>query len=1061
MLKLKGFDFTETLFKTRKTVVLRGVRKKDNAPVIAKLLRETYPSIGELERFENGYRIAKDLDLPGVVKPYVMKTVGHGKVVVMEDFNALSLKDYIRSQPIDLKAFLRIAVSVADILGDVHRHGIIHNDIKPGNVLLNPKTLTIKISDFSLASRFQEQIQADLRHDDPQGTLAYISPEQTGRMNRPVDFRSDFYSLGVTFYEMLTGRLPFEFKDPMEMVHAHMDRQPIPPEVNTDIPKAVSDINMKLLSKMPEDRYQSASGLKADFERCDRILAEKGEIESFEIGQHDISDRFVITDRLYGRDLEVTMFHRAFEKAANGRARIMAISGPSGIGKTFLVNHAVKTIKKRKFYFISGKCDYIKRDVPYSVVIEAFGDLIRQTLAESEENLDRIRTKLLTALGTYAQLVIDVIPDLELIIGKQHPVPVLGPSESLNRFKLTFQNFISVFTTIEHPLILFLDNLQWADDGSISLVRSMIDDPARRYFLYVPVYRDHKIDPSHPAAKALYRSRQKKRDDRAGITLEPLNITDITCMVSDTLFCSLDAAEPLAVIIKQKTDGNPFFAVQFLQALHRSKILFFNHDSLTWQWDLAQVREMQSSDNVADLLVRRLEALPESSLNLIQLAACIGSEFDLATLSQIAETPEDDVARILAPALIDGLILSKENVYQTAGSFFNFSHERIQVGAYTLLGKEKQKQIHLQLGRILLRNTPEEKFDDELFANVEQLNSGKALIKSENDRFEAAELNLLASRKAKGSTAYVAAAGYARIGIELLPKNCWESHYKLTFDLYRESADADHFTGDFDKGELHYHELLARAASDSDKILIYQDQARQFANQRRYSEIIDLTMKGLDLLGFTIPESKAEQILLMKQEGERLKNNLAGRTISDLYDIPEMTEPNALAMITFIVSIGANTFFVLGERHFSELLVRKVMNLILTHGRCRFSALVFCRHACSLVIAGRYQEAHEFGRLAINLDRRDKNFFIRSQIYYLYASLVQHWTEHIKLGDQYCDECFECGKASGNFETVANILSSRMMNALIGGSNLNDAYQNGVERGRFFDKIGYSDLNIV
>lgn len=1075
MPELKGFHLKGTVYEDNRTVVYRGTREIDNQPVLVKLLKSKNPNPRELERIENGYRIAKGMDLPGIVKPYSLENIGFAKALVMEDCGGIILKDYIQSHSIDLKEFLEIAIALTNIIKDIHREGIVQKNINPRNILFAVETKNIKILDFGIAAHPSQETQAESGLEDLQDTIAYMSPEQTGRMNRSVDFRSDFYNLGVTFYEVLTGRLPFDFKDPMKLVHAHIAMQPTPPDLNSDVPKVISDMVMKLLSKMAEDRYQSASGLKVDLDRCYRMLREKKEIENFKIGQKDALDRFQIPLKPYGRNHEVKILHNAFSKAKNGDARMVLIGGPPGIGKSLLVDSALKSVLGKNVYFITGRFDYIKRDIPYSALIMALQDLVRQVLTEPNEKLKIIRSKIIQVLGVNAQLVVDVIPELELIIGQQKPVPELGLKESLHRFYLTFQDFIRIFSNAENPLILFLDNLQWADPGTMALITSLSDDPERDYRLFIGAYQDHKIDESHPAAKALNEIRQKGEAESILITLKPFNVMDINHFVSDTLFCSLEEGRLLAEIMKQKTDGNPFFMTQFLQTLYSEKILWFDFDASRWQWDIDQVKRIEVSENVVDLMIKRLEHLPALTLQILQTAACIGNEFELDILSKATEKSMIDTLKALYPAMQDNLIIKKDGQdihnapnrldevleHTIANVGFRFSHDRVQSGAYSLLEKEKRQKVHLKIGWLLHESTPKEKIEDRLFVIVEQLNSGRELIENELERLKAAMLNLMACKKAKGSAAYESAVGYSRIGMGLLPKDCWSAHYELTVGLYRESVEAEYFAGHFKEADNLYREVLAHAESDREKIRIYQDQTRQYATQRRYSEAMESMIKGLNLLGFTIPESEEGLRSLVKQEGKQLKTNLSDQKIADLYHAPEMVDYQSIEILEMLTSGGYISSYILARWNLVELLNRKMMNLILKYGHCEYSAYACISNASGRIFAGRFEEATEYGQLAICLANRYENPFIKCHTYYLYATMIHHWTNHLNLSEQYFDTAFQAGKESGHFEVMAYILYLKAQTSVINGKNLKAIAQELKARAVIFEKIGYSKLEIL
>jgi serine/threonine protein kinase len=488
---ITDYSIVEQLYLGSRTAVYRAIQTSRQCPVVIKVLRREYPSFGELIQFRNQYAITKNLAIPGIVQPLSLESLGSGYALVMEDFGGISLAQYVLQQPLELAQVLEIALQLADILHELHQHRIIHKDIKPANVLIHPDSYQVKLIDFSIASLLPRETQEIQNPNVLEGTLAYLSPEQTGRMNRGIDYRSDFYALGVTLYELLTDQLPFQSNDPMELVHCHLAKPAIAPHnLKPEIPVSVSNIVLKLMAKNAEDRYQSAMGLKVDLEICLQQLSKTGTIGEFKIGTRDVSDRFLIPEKLYGREQEVAELLAAFDRISGGkrgnesnsvlattsppRSELILVAGFSGIGKTAVVNEVHKPIARQRGYFTKGKFDQFNRNIPFSAFVRAFRDLMGQLLSESDAQLQTWKTQLLNALGENGQVITDVIPELECIIGTQPAVPELTGTAAQNRFNLVFQKFIQVFTTPDHPLVIFLDDLQWADSASLRLMQLLM-----------------------------------------------------------------------------------------------------------------------------------------------------------------------------------------------------------------------------------------------------------------------------------------------------------------------------------------------------------------------------------------------------------------------------------------------------------------------------------------------------------------------------------------------------------------------------------------------------------
>ena len=741
-----GYQITDQLYAGSRTLVHRAVREIDQQPVIIKRLRNECPSFHELVQFRNQYTIAKNLDSPGIVKPYSLEPYGSGYALVMDDFGGVSLSQYVREQASDRKPcglavgeFLAIALQLCDILHELHRQRVIHKDIKPANVLIHPETKQVKLIDFSIASLLPRETPEIQSPTILEGTLAYLSPEQTGRMNRGIDYRSDVYSLGVTFYELLTGQLPFLSTDPLELIHCHIAQQPTAVHhLNPEIPDVLSAIVNKLMAKNAEDRYQTTFGLKHDLIHCCEQW-QQGTLELFEIGQRDICDRFLIPEKLYGRESEVQRLLDAFERVSQGSAEVMLVAGWSGVGKTAVVNEVHKPLAKgtghstirQRGYFIKGKFDQFQRNIPLLAFVQAFRDLVGQLLSESDAQLEQWKTNILAALGENAQVIIEVIPELERVIGSQPPAPELSGSAAQNRFDRLFQQFIQVFTTPAHPLVMFIDDLQWADAASLNLMRSLMGETNPCYLLFIEAYRDNEVTGAHPLILSLNEMQQSGTTVNT-ITLAPLAIASVNQLVADTLSCSLALALPLTTLIVDRTGGNPFFTTRFLKALYDDQLLTFNDNNNYWECDIVQVRALTLTDDVVAFMATQLQKLPTLTQTVLKLAACMGSRFDLTTLAIVAQKPQAEIAANLWKALQEGLVIPQSDVYKffsnpsetddllpnfldNCSVTYRFLHDRVQQAAYSLIPDDQKQATHLQIGHLLLQGSSETQRQDRIF----------------------------------------------------------------------------------------------------------------------------------------------------------------------------------------------------------------------------------------------------------------------------------------------------------------------------------------------------------
>jgi len=700
-----------------------------------------YPAPEILKWLEHAYSLREELDPAWAVRPTAITRHWDRTVLVLEDPGGVPL-DQLPGQPLEVGFWLRLAINLSTAIDRLHQRGIIHMDIKPANVLVDAANGQCWLRGFLIASRLPRERQGPEPPEFIAGTLPYIAPEQTGRMNRSIDSRSDLYSLGVTLYEMLTGSLPFTASDPMEWVHCHIARQPVPPgERRSNVPETVSAIILKLLSKTAEDRYQTATGLLADLKKCLAEWESHRRIGSFSLGAHDISDRLLMPEKLYGRDREIKTLLDAFDQVVTtGEPNLVLVSGYSGIGKSSVVNELHKVLVLPRALFASGKFDQYKRDIPYATLAQAFQSLVRSLLSKSEADLQVWRDAFSEALGPNGLLIVDLVPELKLIIGEQPPVPDLPPQDAQRRFQLVFRRFISVFARAEHPLALFFDDLQWLDVATLDFLENLLTQPDVHHLMLIGAYRDNEIDSAHPLWRKLEAIRH------AGpivhdIVLAPLITGDLERLLADSLHCKLDRAIPLAQLLHEKTAGNPFFVIQFIYALVEEQLLTFDHNDARWLWDLNRIHAKGYTDNVVDLMVGKLNRLPIETQKALQDLACLGNSAEISTISTVRGTSEEKLHSDLWEAV-------RLEIIARRGGAYRFIHDRIQEAAYLLIPEHSRAETHLRIGRLLWSHFTAEKTEAEVFEIVNQLNRGAALITSQEERDQIAELNLIAGRRA-------------------------------------------------------------------------------------------------------------------------------------------------------------------------------------------------------------------------------------------------------------------------------------------------------------------------
>ncbi|HEY9810314.1 MAG TPA: AAA family ATPase [Halomicronema sp.] len=1044
---MSTYSIGELLHETEKTLVYRGYKQPEQQPVIFKVLNSEFPTLEETSRLKQEYQILTQLNIQGVIKAYALETLENRLALVLEDIGGISLNTYLNSHKITLEVFLEIAIKISQALSELHLNQIIHKDISPKNIIFNPENFLLKLTDFGIASRLSKEHPILRNTNFLEGTISYISPEQTGRMNRPIDYRTDIYSLGVTFYEMLTGKLPFQVNDPLELIHCHIAITPKPPHhLDPEIPEVVSQIITKLLEKNPEDRYQTALGIKVDLEKCRAQLQSKQKIESFSLGKEDASGQLLIPQKLYGREAEVAELMAAFQRVSEGAGETLLISGYSGIGKSALVNEIHQTIVGKRGYFISGKFDQFKRDIPYDSLIQAFQNLMQQLLAESPEKLKIWQEKILLAIGNNGQIIIEVIPEVELIIGQQPEVPQLGPAESQNRFNRVFQEFMRVFARPEHPLVLFLDDLQWADSASLKLIQTALAGVKNPYFLMIGTYRDNEVNSCHPLIQTLEVIKETGISIK-NITLTPLKPQNISQLIADTLNHPPDT-KPLVELIFNKTNGNPFFLTQLLHSLYQENLITFNYSQQIWQWDIKQIQAVGVTDNVVNLMIGKIQKLPQNTRNLLKLASCIGNKFDLQTLSVIYKKVFIETAGDLWPALQEELILPLSNSYkiplvvgqETAAAFefdtkvtYKFLHDRVQQAAYSLIPESEKQLTHLKIGRLLLQSLTKEEQKENIFELVNQLNYGVDLIESQLEKNQLAQLNLVAGRKAIDSTAYHSAANYLNTGLKLLSPDSWKSEYNLTLDLYDTAIEAEYLTTNYQQSKALIDIALQKANTVLDKTRIYKRQIQFYISQGDLPASIDTALKSVEILGIPIPTDPEN----IKKYCEKLqkKLNFEKYQIAEFINLPPITDPNKQAAMEVLNTMPGPVYIAK-----PELLMPMMMTLTslsIEHGNCGPSSYAYIIYG--LVLIGVFKQielAYEFGKLALNVLEKYNEKIFKCNVLKVYASHIHSVKHHLREAVDYLQLAIESAQEIGNPEYIGYGSAEFVIYLFFSGENL-------------------------
>jgi PAS domain S-box-containing protein len=976
---------TETLHQGGCTTLVRALRARDRRPVLLKVVDPRQCRDRDLERLRHEYETGASLDLPAILRPLGLETYQGMPALVLEDFAGQPL-DRLLGAPMPVGSFLGLAVRIARAVADLHEAGIIHKDLKPTNILVDPATSEVKLVDLGIATRLPREQQAARPPQLIEGSLPYVSPEQTGRMNRALDSRSDLYSLGVTFHQMLTGRLPFEARDPLEWVHCHIAREPASPsQVAPGVPEAAAGIVKKLLAKMPDDRYQTAHGLARDLTRCLEAWDREGRVEPFVLGEYDISDRLQIPQKLYGREEQVRALLAAFERVADtGTPELVLVSGYSGIGKSSLVHELEKPSVRRPGLFAAGKFDQYERDVPYSPIVQAFREIVLDILAEREERVARWRERLRAALGTSGQLVVDVIPQVELLVGRQPPVPEVPPAEAQSRFQTVFRRFVEVFTSRGHPLTLYVDDLQWADPASLALLQDLVTHPEVHSVLVVGAYRENEVTPAHPLLSAVDSARRAgaKASD---VVVGPLSDEHLTAFLADALHCRPGVAEPLAALVREKTGANPFFVIQFLTMLHRQGLVAFDRGARRWRWDVEKIRAQRYTDNVVELMVGKLRHLPVETQRALEIAACVGASVEAETLSAVFQR---DPEAALRPALEEELLIRLEHV-------FRFPHDRVQEAAYSLIPEGERPALHLGIGRLLLERTAPADVEDGIFEIVNQLNRGAALITSREERERVAELNLLAGRRARRSTAYASALKYLAAGSSLLGEDVWDHRHDLAFALEFHRAECEYSIGELDAAEERLVTLSRHARSLGEVAAVTSSQCELHTTRGQGDRAVEAFLEYMRRIGVAWPPHPTKDEV--RREFERMWRQLGSRPIEALAHLPSMTDPASRATIEFMVWAHPPAQF--SDENLGALVIGHMANLSLERGNSDASGLAYVWLGSLLGSQfGDYEAGYRFGKVGLELVEKRGLLRFQSRVYVIFGALVSPHSRHFREG---------------------------------------------------------------
>ncbi|MFL5347170.1 MAG: AAA family ATPase [Hyalangium sp.] len=1048
---LSEYELGERISQSTRTIVYRAHRRLDHSPCIIKVQQREHSTPAELDRLRREFEIAKSLDIEGVIRAFALARYKSRVALIMEDFGAVSLSTLIAQKRFTLDEILTIGVQLASTLARIHQRHVVHKDVNPSNVVINPETQQVKLIDFDISTTLSRERPSINSPNLLEGTLRYISPEQTGRMNRAIDYRTDFYSLGATLYELLAGAPPFESQDPLELIHCHIALAPPPlHQLRPEIPRPVCDIVMKLLAKTAEERYQSGQGIAEDLAECRAQLRASGQVDTFLLGRHDASDRLQIPQKLYGREADSQAMHAAFERICQGTRELILVTGYSGMGKSALVHEIHKSLVQSRGYFASGKFDPLKRNIPYASLIEAFQELIRQLLAESEEQLALWRKKLEDALGPNASVIAEVIPAVELIVGKLPPAPQLAAAQSQNRFHFVFQRFVRTLSSPEHPLVLFLDDLQWADAPSRDLIHVLMTDPELRHLCIIGAYRDNEVDPTHPLSITLD-AIQRAGTPVTTLRLKPLELADTLQLLDDTFHCGRERAEPLAALLLRRTEGNPFFLNQLLGALFDERVIEFDSDAGEWRWDLDAIRARGLTGGIVEFMAAKIQKLPAATQQALKLAACIGTCFDLQTLSILERRSPAETAAGFWDALTEGLLLPVGDAYHVAAparlaelggeapsASFKFLHDRVHQAAYSLIEEDQRKAIHAELGGLLLASTPPEKLDERIVDIVNQFVLGLERISSPEERYEVARLSLMAGQKAKASAAFEPALRYYMTGIQLLPEGAFDERHELAFALHIEGSEAEYLNANMERAEALALVAMAHARTVLEKVKVAETRILFSLSRNQLEETLRIGLEALEMLGVRLPfDATPEHV---QSALARDRTLLADRELEELIDLPECTTPEQLAAQRILAHLSSPSFVI--NPHLYMLIASEQFYLTVRHGNSRYAPGSYVKYGgLHATMLKDLDTATGYGDVARRVMERLNAREAKAEVHLLLSAFIRSWKVHIRETFDLLREGMQAGIETGDLQYAHRCGSHLGHSSVVGGEPLEPLFE--------------------
>ncbi|WP_322923165.1 diguanylate cyclase [Paenibacillus campi] len=1008
--------------------IYRCINNLSGQRVIAKVLGAKVSTYEAIMRIKKEYKLLSELSptITGIIRPIQLEERGGYMVLTLEDISGESLKSIMNKQRLDTQTILHVAIKLTDIIGSIHERQIIHKDIKPANLIWNRETDELRLIDFDLSVRWHNEKSDYIVNGVMEGSLGYISPEQTGRINRTIDYRSDFYSLGVTLYEMLTGSRPHPMSSTMDQIYAIIARKPVSPYEQTSgkIPQSLSNIVMKLLEKSPEDRYRSAYGIRADLRKC---LASPVNYH-FKVGQDDRMTFFRIPQKLYGRDQEMALLENALDRSIQERVQLVLVAGEAGVGKTAFVNELQTSVSTRKGYLVQGKFEQYNKNIPYSAFIEALRSLLSQWMNGPDEERIGLQHALKLHLGANAGLMTRWLPELEQLIGSQREPDQLLPVEENNRFFMSVLRLLETLAGQQKPIVLFLDDVQWADGSSIQLFTRLLESKTLKRVMMIASYRPNEVNELHPLTIAMQRVQEQEFIHQ--LHLLPLSEAAIQQFISDTVELSTQLLRWIAPIIYRQTGGNPFFVQEILRDLYKQQALYFDEGTGQWNLDRSRIHALTSNEDLIDYLIQKMKTLPSETQLILSTAALIGRSFHWRVLQLIGHADKNQLLPALLQAVAQDILLPQQASYHLLDESslsteelnrldiqFTFQHDKLQQALYQMIDPKLRKNLHVKLGWLLLNQHPENGIKTDIMDIAGHLNQGLELVVRDDDRERIIEVNLQAGRRAKKAFGYGAALTFLDAAIGLSTVHHWSTHYERMYELHFLYSECAYLLQKWDQGDRISMLLLEKAETDLEQASIYEMRSSHYMYLGMMEEAIAAGIDGLACFNFKMP--KRFTMANVAKELIAVKLKLGKRKPQELLEEPEVKEPR-MKMIMRLLRGFAAPSFITGKKELFAWSVLKQTALSVRYGNSPESAGAYVGYAMLLSGLGDFKGAEEYGRLAVELNRKFDDLQWRSQIHVLYTLFCYTWSHDWETLEEEYSLTMEYSLQSGDLLYVSH-----------------------------------------